>query len=954
MAKLILRCNYLKNVPPEHLHNLIQYIGTREGVEKVADTNAFLPATVKQKELIQDIISKIEDADRMHEYFDYIHNPTRKNASEFIAQALEYNLDIIAKKKNYMDYLANRPRVEKIGTHGLFSDEGKPVVLSQVTDEVANHKGVIWTNVISLRREDAERLGYDSGSQWQELLRSRVQAFAENYKIDSMNLKWYAAFHNESHHPHVHLVIYSKNPSEGYLTKNGIETMRSIMAHDVFRQDFMHIYEKKNEQKKELKEEAQTILQELIKQMKNGICHNEKITEQMSLLARRLQNTRGKKVYGYLKSDVKAIVNEIVDTLAKEEAVAKCYESWKECQNEVYRIYRTTMPESLSLSEQKEFKSIKNMVIAEAVKLGSGHFYLDDAGSEKREEYMEHTMAEISEEDEQTNSEDDQIESEDTAEVWKENIFKENPAVEGLRSGSLERENQTVQKPHSKYYASWTDTYKEARGYLYGTEDSEPDMEAAYEIMKEEAENGNALAMYDVARMYQQGIYVEADEEKADEWYQKSFQAFHYSVQRAEKKGHRAFLEYRIGKLYQYGLGTEEDFGKAAEWFEKAVGAEYKYAQYSLGTLYYHGKGVEQSYRKACHLFKLSHEQGNPYASYEVAKMYEKGIGTEKNLELSEKCYRVAFLGFLTMERKSKDDMLLYRIGAMYLKGKGTEKDESKAQRYFEKSSEYGNLYAKYQLAKLYLKQEQKKLDEEQPFDYEKIKQALEWLDYFAEKENAFAAYALGKLYADGKLLAKDLSKVIKYLRIAAEKDHSYAEFQLGKIYLTEECKDIEMALFYLKRAAEQNNEFAAYRLGKMYLEGEEVSNDIEQALKYLIQSADLDNPYAQYVVGKLYLIGKEVEQDKEKAFYYLSRASEQGNPYAAYLLEHWNDKYYPDTMLMATRLLRHLGNIFADNRSNGGNGTGITADKKLRRRIREKKIAQGHAEDDHIPQQSM
>lgn len=954
MAKLILRCNYLKNTPPGHLHNLIQYIGTREGVEKVADTNALLPATAKQKDFIQDILSQVSDADRMHEYYDYIQNPTRENASEFITQALEYDMDLLAKKKNYIDYLANRPGAERIGTHGLFSDEGKPVVLTKVADEVANHKGVIWTNVISLRREDAERLGYDSGVQWQDLIRGRVQIFAENYKIDCANLKWCAAFHNESHHPHVHLVIYSKNPSEGYLTKTGIENMRSVFAHDIFRQDFMHIYEKKNALRMELKEEAEDILQDFIQQMKNGICHNEKITEQMLLLARRLQNTGGKKIYGYLKADVKAIVNQIVDTLANEETVASSYESWKLCQNEIYSIYKSTVPEYSLLSAQKEFKSIKNMVIAEAVKLGSGHFYLDDAGSEEREGLAEFTIVEITDEASLQSDENDRMEHEDVEELWERSAHGERLAEETLRHERVENESQIVQESHAEYYASWTDTYKEARGYLYGTEDAEPDMEAAYEIMKEEAENGNALAMYDVARMYQQGIYIEPDEIKADEWYRKSFQAFHYSVQREEKERHRAFLEYRIGKLYQYGLGTEEDFVKAAEWFEKAVGAEYKYAQYSLGTLYYHGKGVEQSYRKARHLFKLSHEQGNPYASYEVAKMYEKGIGTEKNLELAEKCYRVAFLGFLTMERKSKDDMLLYRIGAMYLKGKGTEKDETKAQKYFEKSSEYGNLYAKYQLAKLYLKQEQKKLDEEQPLDYEKIKQAVGWLDYFAEKENAFAAYALGKLYADGKLLAKDLSKAIKYLRIAAGQDHSYAEFQLGKIYLTEECKDIEMALFYLKRAAEQDNEFAAYRLGKMYLEGEEVSNDIEQALKYLIQSADLDNPYAQYVVGKLYLIGKEVEQDKEKAFYYLSRASEQGNPYAAYLLEHWNDKYYPDTILMATRLLRHLGNIFADNRNDGRNGTGITVDKKLRRKIREKKIAQGHAEDDHIPQQSM
>lgn len=196
----------------------------------------------------------------MHEYHDYVQRPTRENASELITQALENNLDIIAKKKNYMDYLANRPGVEIIGTHGLFSNEGDPIVLSRVAEEVADHTGVIWTNVISLRREDAERLGYDSAAQWQALLRSRVQLLCENYKIDSRNLKWYAAFHNESHHPHVHMVVYSKNPSEGYLTTKGINAMRSAYAHDIFRQDFISIYEKTTEQRDRLKEQAENSL----------------------------------------------------------------------------------------------------------------------------------------------------------------------------------------------------------------------------------------------------------------------------------------------------------------------------------------------------------------------------------------------------------------------------------------------------------------------------------------------------------------------------------------------------------------------------------------------------------------------------------------------------------------------------------------------------------------------
>ena len=283
MPKLILRCNYLKNAPPSHLANYMNYISTREGVEKIDNTCGLLPVTVKQKELIADILSKIEDADRMHEYYDYLQRPTRENATEFITQALENNLDIIAKKKNYIDYLANRPRVEKIGTHGLFSNEGESVVLSRVAEEAANHPGVIWTNVISLRREDAERLGYDSAAQWQALLRSRVELLCENYKIDSRNLKWYAAFHNESHHPHVHLVVYSTNPSEGYLSPKGIDTMRSTYAHDIFRQEFMSIYEKRTQQREQLKEKANKSLLFLLQEMQSGICHHEKIAEQMQM-----------------------------------------------------------------------------------------------------------------------------------------------------------------------------------------------------------------------------------------------------------------------------------------------------------------------------------------------------------------------------------------------------------------------------------------------------------------------------------------------------------------------------------------------------------------------------------------------------------------------------------------------------------------------------------------------
>lgn len=918
MPKLILRCNYLKNAPPSHLENYINYISTREGVEKADSTTGLLPATVRQKELIEDILSKIPDADRMHEYYDYLQKPTRENASEFITQALENNLDIIGKKKNYMDYLANRPGVEKTGTHGLFSNEGESIVLSKVAEEVANHSGVVWTNVISLRREDAEWLGYDSVTQWQALLRSRVELLCENYKIDSRNLKWYAAFHNESHHPHVHLVVYSMNPSEGYLTKKGIETMRSAFAHDIFRQEFMSIYERKNEQREQLKEQADRSLLFLLQQMRTTVCHNAKITEQMQLLAKRLRNTGGKKVYGYLKADVKAIVNDIVDELAKEERVAECYRAWLESKNEILHYYKDTVPEPPPLSEQKELKSIKNMVIREAVRFSEGYLYTEEDG-----------IGELEEPDAGLHGIDTFADEVDDAMVTD---YAEESGQEEMKPGI--------------YYADWTDAYKEARGYLYGTEDTEPDEEAAYEIMKEEAEKGNAYAMHDMGKIHAQGIFEDPDQEKAEEWYAKALA----SMLSVEEEKDNTYLEYRIGKMYQYGLGTEEDLPEAAKWFTLAADKEHKYALYSLGMLYLHGKGVEQDEEKAAQLFFSSHTKGNPYASYELGKLYEAGKGTEKNPEKAENFYRVAFLGFLNLEKKSQDDTLWYRIGCMYLHGIGTEADEGQAEKYLLKAADYGNTHAAYQLARLYIRQETKKTarEPEEPTGYEKIKKAMAWLNEAADQGNPFADYALGKLYGNGVLTAREMEKAFFHLHRAAEAGNVYAQYQLGKWYLTEEYQNIEKAVRYLTLAAGQKNDLAAYQLGKLYLAEEYIPKNTELALRYLEESAYAGNQYAQYVLGKLYLIGKEVEQDKEKAYEYFRLAAEQGNVYAAYFLEHWNDMPHPDLLLMATRLMHHLERVIEDDaagRRRGGSRQGI--DRKLAGKIREKKIAQGHAEDD-------
>lgn len=873
----------------------------------------------------------------MHEYYDYLQRPTREYASEFITQALENNLDIIAKKKNYVDYLANRPGVEKAGSHGLFSNEGEPIVLSRVAEEVANHTGVVWTNVISLRREDAQRLGYDSAAQWQALLRSRVELLCENYKIDSRNLKWYAAFHNESHHPHVHLVLYSTKPSEGYLTRKGIDTMRSTYAHDIFRQEFMSIYEKKTQQREQLKEQADKSLLFLLQQMQRGVCHNEKIMEQMQLLSKRLNNTGGKKVYGYLKADVKVIVNSIVDELAKEECVSACYRAWLESRNEILRYYKDTMPEPPPLSEQKELKSIKNMVIREAVRLGQGYFYTDEEGFSELETRWEEGDAPTAWQE----IEPDIGGNEDSVpDVFDNGDTTSEPDEQELTDTGYNAQSEP------KYYAAWTNAYKEARAYLYGTPEIEPDAEAAYEFILEEAERGNAYAMYDMGKIYTQGIFVEPDKEKAEKWYGRTLSAM-LAINKEKKN---ACLQYRIGKMYQYGLGTKENLAEAAAWFSKAADQEYSSALYALGMLTLHGKGVKQDYAKAFNLYRCAYKKGNPYAAYELGKLYESGKGTEKNQEKAENCFCAAFSGFLNLEKKSKDDNLWYRIGNMYLHGIGTEADEMQAERYFVMSAEYGNAHAVYQLAKLFIRHELKKLQQhpEVTPDYEKIRKAAALLTKAASQGNAFADYALGKLYSDGVLTAREMDKAFFYMHRAANTGNVYAQYRLGKWYLTEEYKDISKAVFYLTKAAAQNSDMAAYQLGKLYLSGEGIPKNVEQAVFYLELSVHAGNQYAQYLFGKAYLTGTDVERDKEKAYGYLRLAAEQGNVYAAYFLQHWNDMPHPDLLLMASRLMHHLGKIMeenVDNRKSRGSRMGI--DRKLAEKIKAKKIAQGHAEDD-------
>ena len=547
----------------------------------------------------------------------------------------------------YLEYMAERPR-----SHGLFSADG-PAGLEKTMEEINGHTGPVWTFVYSLKREDAHRLGYENSESWRKLLLAHQTELAQAMKIPPNNFRWCAAFHNEKHHPHIHMMVWSADPKQGFLTEKGIEKMRSQLSNELFRDELLSLYQKKDMSYQQVRDAAMEAMGRLIREMETGLCHSPVIAEQMETLSKMLEDHKGKKVYGYLKKPVKTQVDAIVDELSKIPEVAECYEQWNQLRDELERYYKDVPREHLPLSQQKEFKAIKNMVIREAEQLRLGTFTFEDAS-------------------------------------MRDEVDEDQDAV----------------------YFAW---------------DSNWQMTEAYQSAKEVLEE-----------------YENPESEKAEQ------------VQVLEQLWQRGFSlsAYQLGKCWRDGRGVLPDDEQAELWFRRAAEAGYDFAQYALGKLL----------------------------------------------------------------------------------------------------------------------QSQNRTNE-----------AVSWY---------------------------------------------------GK-------------------AAAQGNSWAAYRLGKLYLEGKAVPKDVPKAVGYLTFSAEQGNQYAQYTLGKLYLPGQDVKPDREQAWEYFCQSAEQGNEYAAFFLKHFDQVGRPNVFLSATRLLHHLGQIFRENSVPPAASVGQHIDRKLRRKIQEKKIAMGHKPDDHEEEQN-
>ena len=574
MPKIIVTSRYIKPNAHKRFGNYIKYIATREGVEKP---------------------------------------PPKPKVSQELDREI------------FMNYLDSRPN-----SHGLFSETDKPIVLDKVAKEVANHEGAIWTHIVSLKREDAERMGYTDLEHWRDLVRRHISDIAAAQKIAPENIRWYAAFHNKESNPHVHIVIYSENTHEGYLTKNGIEKIRSAFANDIYKDELQNLYQQQTAVRDKLRTEAESVMKNLLSELQNNNQFDPQLEQLILKLQSQLRNSKGKKVYGYLQPNVKKTVDQIVAELAKNPVLKKMYEEWCALEQQKYETYTSAVQKFPPLEENKVFKSIKNSVINAVLKM----------------EFSTEMFAE-----------------------YGEDVFDETES-----DGDL--------------YIKWTAEYKSACSELYKNHD----VSKAFELFQSETEKGSVLATFDIGKMYRNGLLGEENISKSDEYFQRALQGFLALEPNAKRL--RDYVQYRIGKMYALGLGTEQDYTKAFGWFEKSAAAGNKFVQYSLGNLYFYGNGTLQNHKKAFEYYKLSADQDNAYACYETAKMLRDGVGVEKNPEQAEIYFQKAYNGFLKIAKDNPDDQILYRLGVMTFSGTGCDADREMGIEYIKQSAELGNEYA--------------------------------------------------------------------------------------------------------------------------------------------------------------------------------------------------------------------------------------------------------------------
>ena len=907
MSQLIVTSRYLKSGNQKNKtkrRNYTKYIATRETVEirsqKFVDRNA--NATKNQEQLINDLINDFPESKRYLEYEDYEREPTIENAGELISTIVERNADVVGNRHNFVGYMAMRPGVEKRGSHGLFNEKDEPIILNQAANEIAEHKGNVWSHVVSLRREDAVRLGFDNSDAWRELVKRHISDIAKAQNIPLCNLKWYAAYHDTTHHPHIHLLVYSTNPKQGFLTKAGIDKVRSVFANDIFHDDLQSIYQEQTVSRDELKAVSKNEFESIV----NMIASNDHTDPQLEELIRKLyiqlQNVKGKKVYGYLPKEIKETVNKIFSELEKDENIRQLYEKWCSLERLKYKTYTQKEAELPELVDNKVFQPVRNMIIRTVLNMKPFDVNTEIEGSEPNDEYFDNTPQNMSP------------------------LFDE---AEPLAEKETDESAAAI-----KNYIKWNDQYKKACKLIYGKDAKLNDFKKAEQLLLSESQRGNVLAVYDLGKLYSTDKLGEKSEEISIAKYTQALQGF-LQIEPNSKKL-KPYVQYRIGKMFCYGLGTEQDYEKAFEWFERSAKQKNKFAQFSLANLYYYGSGIKKDLSQAFLWYQRSSSQGQPYAAYSIAQMYRYGEYVTKDNDTAQRYYKQALSGFLKIESDDMaNDDLFYKLGQMFKFGLGTDSDVTKAIEYFKRSAEMNNKNGLFEYGKALL------IGEHIPQDKEK---AVKLLEKAIKLENINAKRFLALELISGEHLDQDIDKGLAMLTECADSGDAFACYRLGKIYLQGEImsQNLDKAEKYLLLA--EDSEYTQYALAKLYLQEEKY--DIQKAVNYFENCAD-KNHWASYQLGRIYLFGaKDIERDKEKAVEWFTKSANDGNEYAQDLLE--NMERYENAVLANTifGLFANLSRCIEDDYTQKYKLVRRTVDSRLRRMISQKKLSLGIKEE--------
>ena len=583
MARLIVKSPYIKCGGEKSAGGYLKYIATRERVEIIPDDR---PPTQKQTQLIAKLVEDFPDAQELMEYEDYLSHPTKVTASALITLALESNWDRVQGTESYAKYIALRPRAERLGEHGLFGDDDA-VDLAAVADELNHYTGNVWTHIISLHREDAERLGYNHADAWRTLLRTHRNDIAAAMKIPPEDFRWYAAFHDEGNHPHVHMMAWSAKPNQAYLSKDGIRQIKSTLTNQIFRQELLHVYEQKSKSRDELVSGTRKAMLELAKAMQEMTCIHPEAEQMIGDLSRQLGQVGGKKTYGYLPKPMKKLVDEIVDQMARLPTVDTCYQTWWELQCQVEDYYsegkkRLRPP----LSQQKEFRQIKNAVIKEAEHLRMNRFSFEDE--------------EMQDDGEQISAYAMSYECQDLQSVANDESY---PLEERDEAAEQLEPLADAGDAHAQYIIGTA--YRDG-GLLI------PDTAKAQKLLERAAEQDLDVAQYALGKLYLSDDADVHDSAKGIYW-----------LKRSADNGND-FAAYRLGKEYLSGKNTIKDAETAVSYLRQAADNGNAYAQYLLGKLTLMGEGIPKDMDAAYEWFAAARDNGHTYAEFFMKRM-ERG-----------------------------------------------------------------------------------------------------------------------------------------------------------------------------------------------------------------------------------------------------------------------------------------------------------------------------------------